>query len=72
MKPEMKDNARGFGAMTPEQRRAYGKIGGTKAHATGAIHVITEAERMKGSSKGGKAAQARRRAEKALAPDDDA
>ncbi len=48
---------RGFAAMTPEQRREIGRLGGVAAHERGSAHHFTSEEAREAGRKGGKACQ---------------
>lgn len=47
--------ARGFGALTPEQRRELGRRGALSLHAKGKAHRWTAEEAKIAGAKGGKA-----------------
>ncbi len=50
---------RGFAALTPEQRRELGRLGGISVHRRGVAYRFTSDSARLAGRKGGKAAQAR-------------
>lgn len=52
--------AKGFAAMTPEQRSAISSKGGKKAHAVGTAHQFTSEEAREAGRRGGIASHARK------------
>ena len=55
------NKARGFSALSPEERRRISSLGGKAAHAAGTAHEWTGEEAKAAGAKGGKATAEKKR-----------